>query len=475
MSSSDSRPFDLRRYFTGASFAVVLVGTLGAGLASAQFARVVFAEMERDDAANLAEYFVTEFEQDGYTPDAWSTQPIPPFARERALSDMRNFDLKELKLLAPDGTELQSILAPGQAPSPRWTEGLEQANAGRVALRWEAAGGWRSILFSAHPSGAIETYVPVSEKGRVVAVAKIRHNLDPVITASQKSLFVIVALSGMVGLAIFLALNLLVWRADRIIRRQHADLGEARVRIEERNRRLEEMEKKKDRFYAALSHDLRSPLVSSQAGIRLALEDPSAALVERQREVLADSSSSIQEVLAIIGNLLDLARIEALADSLDKQPLDLKKLLQGVIATHKSLASAQAVAIEATFPSEAVVVHADRLKLVRVFANLLSNAIKHAGGCPVQVVLERATDGVRVSVRDEGRGVPVADRETMFDRFTRVPGTADDGAGLGLAIVREFVVRHGGSVTCESDLGRGTRFVVDLPVSAPETGPYRER
>ena len=163
MSSSDSLRFSLRRYFTGASFAVVLVGTIASGLASAQLARVVFAEMERDDAANLVEYFVTEFEQDGYTRDVWGTRPLPPFALERALSDMRNFDLKELKLLAPDGTEMQTILAPGQTPSPRWTEGLAQARAGRVALRWEAAGGWRSILFSAHPSGAIETYVPVSD------------------------------------------------------------------------------------------------------------------------------------------------------------------------------------------------------------------------------------------------------------------------------------------------------------------------
>jgi len=470
MSPSGSRPFNLRRYFTGASFAVVLVGTLAAGLASAQLARVVFAEMEREDAANLVEYFVTEFEQDGYTRDVWGTRPIPPFAYERALSDMRNFDLKELKLLAPDGTEMQTILAPGQTPSPRWTEGIEQARAGRVALRWEAAGGWRSILFSAQPSGAIETYVPVTAKGTVVAVAKIRHSLDPVITASQKSLFVIVALSGLAGLAIFVALNLLVWRADRIIKRQHADLADARVRIEERNRRLEEMEKKKDRFYAALSHDLRSPLVSSQAGIRIALEDPSAGLVEGQREVLSDSSRSIQEVLAIIGNLLDMARVEALADALEKQPLDLKGLLEGVIGTHRSMASAQAIAIEASFPPEAVVVDGDRLKLVRVFANLLSNAIKHAGGRPVKVVLERSQGGARVSVCDEGPGVSSAHRETLFDRFSRVPGTADDGAGLGLAIVREFVVRHGGLVTCESELGRGTRFIVDLPVLPPENG-----
>ena len=449
MKRSESRPFDLLRYFTGASFAVVLVTTLGAGVASAQLVRAVFAEMERDDAVNIGEYFITEFTQDGYTRDVWGALPIPPVVRERALSDMRNFDLTELKLLAPDGGELETLLAPGQTPSPRWTEGLAQAGAGRVALRWEAVGGWRSILFSAHPSGAIETYIPVSEKGKVVAIVKIRHSLDPVIAASQKSLFVIVALLGLAGLAIFGVLTLIVWRADRIIRRQHDELFE--------------LERKKDRFYAALSHDLRSPLVSAQAGIQLALRDRSSRLGALQGELLVDSSRSIGEVLELIGNLLDMARVEAQADTLEKLDLDLKGVLEGVVATHRPMAAAHAVPIETSIPTDAVVVVGDRLKLTRVFSNLLSNAIKHAGGRPVRVVLESSADGARITVHDDGAGVPVEHREAVFDRFARVPGTADDGAGLGLAIVREFVVRHGGTVMCASEPGRGTTFVVDLP------------
>jgi signal transduction histidine kinase len=442
---SDTRPFGLLGYFTGASLAVVLVGTLGAGIASAQLVRAVFAEMERDDAANVGEYFITEFEHAGYTRDEWSRRPMPPDVRRRALSDIRNFDLMEVKLLDPDGRELQALLAPGHTPSPRWDEGLEQARSGRVALRWDAIGGWRSILFSSRPSGAIETYVPVIENGAVVAIVKLRHNLEPAIAASQKSLFVIVALSGAAGLAIFAVLTLLVWRADRIIRRQHAEIVEM------------------ERFYAALSHDLRSPLVSSQAGIRLALRDPSLRLDARQRELLGDSSRSIDEVLQIIGNHLDMARVEARADALEKQELDLGGLLEGVVATHRLTAAAQDVPIETSIPPDAVVVAGDRLKLTRVFSNLLSNAIKHADGRPVRVVLEGSEDGARITVHDDGAGVPVEHREAVFERFVRVPGTADDGAGLGLAIVREFVARHGGRVRCESEPGRGTSFVVDLP------------
>jgi signal transduction histidine kinase len=452
MKRASARPFGLLRYFTGAGLAVVLVGTLAAGLASAQLVRAVFAETERDDAANLGEYFITEFAHAGYTRDVWSAQPMPQAVRQRTLSDMRNFDLTELELLDPSGRQLQGLVAPGHAPGPRWIEGFEKARSGGVALRWDAVGGWRSILFSSHASGAIETYVPVSENGSVVAIVKLRHNLEPVIAASQKALFVIVALSGLAGLAIFGVLTLLVARADRIIRRQHAELVE--------------LERRKAQFYAALSHDMRSPLVSSQAGIRLALRDRFGYLAPKQSALLEDSDRSIGEVLELIANFLDLARAEAQADTLDKLDLDLKAVLEGVVATHRPMAAAHSVPIETSIPADAVVVAGDRLKLTRVFANLLSNAIKHADGRPVRVVLESFRDGARISVHDDGAGVPAEHREAVFERFARVPGTAGDGAGLGLAIVREFVARHGGSVTCESEPGRGTTFVVDLPAQA---------
>jgi signal transduction histidine kinase len=451
---SDARPFGLLRYFTGASLAVVLVSTLGAGVASALLVRAVFAEMERDDAANLGEYFITEFAHAGYTRDVWGPGELPPHARARALADMRNFDLTEVKLLDPQGRELQTLLAPGQTSAARWAEGFEQAKNGHVALRWDAVGGWQSILFSSHPSGAIESYVPVKENGELVAVLKSRHNLEPVIAASQKSLFVIVALSGLAGFVIFGVLTLLVWRADRIIKRQHAALAE--------------LERRKDGFYAALSHDLRSPLVSSQAGIRLALADLSSGLEPHQREFLADSSRSIDEVLKIIGNLLDMARDEARGDVLETRSLDLKGLLEEVVATHRPMATVHSVTIDTAIP-HGVIVAGDRLKLMRVFSNLLSNAIKHSEGRPVRVLLESRPEGARITVHDDGAGIPVAFRDAVFERFTRVPGTADDGAGLGLAIVREFVSRHGGRVRCESEPGRGTSFVVDLPTPSPGT------
>lgn len=453
MRGAGSSPFNLLRYFAGASFAIVLVTTLVAGIASAALVRAVFTQMERDDAENVAQYFITEFAQDGFTRDRWGAGTMPPEARRRALLDMRNFDLLELKLLAPDGRELETLIAPGRTASDRWAEGLDQARAGRVALRWEAAGGWRSVLFSARPSGAIESYVPILESGAVVAVAKVRHDLEPAVTAAQKSLFVIVALSGAAGFAIFGALTLLVHRADRIIRRQHAQ--------------IQEIKRRKDQVYAACSHDLRSPLVSARAGMRLALEDPGTPLRPQQREILEDCARSLDEVLDLIGTLLDIARFEQVADRVDIRPVDLADVLERAVATHRMAAAAHGVEILTTFPDAPVVVEGDRATLGRVFGNLLSNAIKHASGRPVRVTLDSEPGHARVCVADEGPGIAPEHRETLFQRFRRGPDEREEGAGLGLAIVREFVVGHGGSVTCESEPGRGTRFVVLLPSHPP--------
>jgi signal transduction histidine kinase len=145
------------------------------------------------------------------------------------------------------------------------------------------------------------------------------------------------------------------------------------------------------------------------------------------------------------------------------ESLDLVGVLADVVATHRRMAAARSVPIVTAFPEGEVRIDGDRIQLARTFANLVSNAIKHAEGRPVRVGLERRGDGARVVVSDEGPGIPEADRKRVFDRLVRGTAESDAGAGLGLAIVREFVARHGGQVTLESGPAGGARFVVDLP------------
>ncbi len=474
MSGSASAPFDLLRWFTKASFGVILVMALGAGLASAVLVRAVFLHMEADEADSLGEYFVTEFAAAGYDRSSWGRVPIPVAARSRALADMRNFDVAELRLLSRGGRPLETLVASGRAPSDVWEYGLAEAREGRVALRWEDTSGLVPLLLSTKPSGTLETYAPVREGGGVAAVVKVRRDLGAVVATTRKTLLAIVGLSAAAGIAIFGALTLLVRRADATLRWQHRAISAARASLEERNRRLEEVDRKKDEFYAACGHDLRGPLLSAHAGARLLLADPEVALTALHREILEDARRSVEGVLELIGNLLAAARAEALADDLELERLDLAALLRGVIAAHRTLAAARGIPISGPTAEDAVWIVGDRLKLVRVFSNLLFNAIKHAGGKPIRVAVASSPEGARVTVKDEGTGIPPEVRARLFRPFARGRGEAEDGAGLGLAIVRDFVARHGGSVRFESEPGRGTVFVVEFPGAEERAAPVRE-
>lgn len=468
LSRTPSRRFDLLGYFTRTSLVILLLFTIAEGLVSAMLVRAVFTRMEHDEADSLSEYFVTELADNGYPRASWGVTPIPPVARERAVDDMRNFDVTELQLLTPEGRALTTLVAPGKAGSALWARGLSEAESGRPALRWEATGGWRSILLSAEPSGAIESYLPVREGEGVAAVVKVRRDLQPAVAATQRLLLAIVGLSALAGIAAFASLALLVRRADRILGHQHAELAEARAALELRNRRLEELNRKKDEFYAACGHDLRSPLLSAHAGTRLLLADGATPVAERHREILEDNLRAVERVLEQIRSLLDSALAEGSEEAMELESLDLARLLEDVVATHRGMAAARSVPIATTWPEGPTVVEGDRLKLSRVFANLVSNAIKHARGRPVAVALERLDDAVRVVVSDEGTSIAQELRARIFERGVRGPAETDQGAGLGLAIVHEFVTRHGGRVAIENGTERGTRFVVDLPA-----GPIR--
>jgi signal transduction histidine kinase len=464
MDTSRARPFNLFRYFAGASLVVILVMTVAAGATSAWLVRDAFLHMERDEADSLAEYFATEFSQDGFPPAAWGTGAIPPETRARAMKDLANFGITELALLGPDGREKETFVPPGGAPNPPWTEGLAEASQGRVAIRWESAGGWLSLVLSRSFSGDIESYVPVREGGRVVAIARVRRNLNPDLVQAQRVLPGLVVVSCFAGLAIFGALALLVRRADRILTRQHEEIVAARKHLEEQNRILEEINRKKDEFYVACSHDLRSPLLAVQAGTKLVLTDKEEALTSWQREILEENTRVVSGVLDLVENILDLSRVGASEEVLRIQPVDLVGALRVVAVAYRSLASTRDVTIETVLPDDEVIVVADRLKLLRVFGNLVSNAIKHAPGKPVTVSLERRDRGARIVVRDEGPGIPPTMRDRVFERYEK---GGDGGHGLGLAIAREFVHAHGGTISLASGEGRGTSFTVELPFEPP--------
>ena len=461
--------FDLLRYFTGVSLVFLLAVSIAAGAVASWLVHGALLHMERDEADSLAENFVTLLRESGFGRERWSiaNAKLPDELVRRVRERMDNFGVAEFTLLSVGGRALEDLTAPGVMVAPLWQGGVERARSGSVALRWEAGAWWPLLLLRSDLPGILETYTPVREDGRVVAVARVRRSLSPVVKEAREVVPELVGLAALLGVFVFGSLWLLIYRADRVLKHQGREIDAARQALEQRNRLLEELNRRKDEFYAMCSHDLRGPLLGVEAGCKLLLRQDKTQLSPFVREVISDCQRSSQGVLDLIDNLLDLARIEAGAEEFRPETVNVVPLVDQVVSAHHLLASAREVPLEVVLDVEELWVSGNRAKLLRVFGNLLTNAIKHANRKAVTVRVEACSEGGRVSVCDRGPGIPEDQQVAVFDRFATGsnPAGKRHGTGLGLAIVREFVELHGGRVAVTSVEGRGATFVVTLPTT----------
>ncbi len=232
--------------------------------------------------------------------------------------------------------------------------------------------------------------------------------------------------------------------------------------LEQANRQLKELDRLKSHFLSTVSHELQSPLTSIKNAAGILLDEPEPELDARRRflEIIDGETDRLRR---LIGDLLDLARIEAGAMVWRFGPTDLAEVVRAAATTLVAVAAEKAVRLEIS-QAGAQPVRADADRLQQVVMNLVSNAIKFSPpGGSVAVRLEPADGGFRVAVQDHGPGIPPEDRERVFERFYQGsqhrPG---QGAGLGLAISREIVAHHGGKIWVESE-GPGSTFYFTIP------------
>lgn len=234
--------------------------------------------------------------------------------------------------------------------------------------------------------------------------------------------------------------------------------------------RIDAAADRQQQFVADASHELRSPLTRMRTELEVDLAHPDQARpLETHRRVL----NGIDRMQRLADDLLDLARRDAIAPA-RREVLDLDDVVLDEVTRARSVA---AVSVDATRVSAAQVV-GDRAGLARVVANLLDNAVRHASSA-VRVELAEVEDHAVLAVADDGSGIAPADQERVFERFVRLDDArpADGRNGLGLAIVREVVGRHGGTVAVDPDFASGTRIMVTFPrspvdeVADPQTAP----
>ncbi len=262
---------------------------------------------------------------------------------------------------------------------------------------------------------------------------------------------------------------------DRIMLRRLAtvvvDLIEMRLGnllAEERHRALERM---KDEFLAATSHELRTPVTSIVGSLGL-LGMLSDALPENARRLVQIAQNNGERLSRLINDVLDLSRLSDGAITIEVAPVSATQALAECLEAHLGYAAKHDILLELGQTETGLSFEADADRLQQVLSNLVSNGVKFSTKPgPVQLSAKRVADKVRLSVTDTGRGIPEAFRDRIFERFVQVEGsdaTQKGGSGLGLAISRELVMQMGGKIDFESAAGRGTTFFVEFPLS-PES------
>ncbi len=228
----------------------------------------------------------------------------------------------------------------------------------------------------------------------------------------------------------------------------------------------------KDHFLQNVNHELRTPLTAIVGWTDLFEEQPDVDEPTRRRG-MRQIRQSARVLLALIDDLLDLARLDRGALTLDLKPVFLSEVVQRSIETVRMMAQARGVALMAApMPEPMAPVRADALRLQQVLWNLLANAIhftpEHGR---VVVRVEREPERFLVSVEDDGIGIPDNELPHVFERFRQVDGSATRGhagMGIGLALARSLVELHGGTIWASSVVGQGSRFTFGIPIRGAE-------
>ena len=255
------------------------------------------------------------------------------------------------------------------------------------------------------------------------------------------------------------------------IRRAYA----ARKIVDEARRVADAANQAKSEFLATMSHEIRTPLNGVLGMVQAMAHDP---LSDGQRARLKVIGQSGEMLLAILNDMLDLSKIEAGQLELEEVEFDLADLVLGMRATFEPLAAGKGLAFDVVVGDEvAGTWRGDALRVRQILHNLISNAVKFTPAGSVEVRVEPAEAGVRLSVTDTGIGVSPDQIERLFDKFVQADSSTTrrfGGTGLGLSICRELCSGMGGEIRAESEVGRGSRFIVDLPlarVGAGEAAP----
>ncbi len=250
----------------------------------------------------------------------------------------------------------------------------------------------------------------------------------------------------------------LLARVRSLIRLKHS--------VDERD----EIARQREDFVSRLTHDLRTPLVAADRMLDLMQQGYLGELSEEMQEVVVTMASSNKNLLAMVNQLLEVYRYEAGRKALSFKPTNLLEVAQEVIQSLTPLAEEKGLqlTLQEETSDSSYVVQGDRLELNRIITNLVGNAIKFTDNGSVTVLLGGAApeqkNPITITVNDTGPGIPADTQADLFQRFQQ-GRHGRSGSGLGLYLSHRIVEAHGGELSCSSEVGKGSSFIVKLPAS----------
>ena len=329
----------------------------------------------------------------------------------------------------------------GAVPSPAYPlDEKEQSVAAWVFGRGRVAGAGTDTL-----PAATGLYVPLIGSTGIIGVLGVRPT-DPKRFQDPGVLHLLETFAGQAAVA--LERTLLAERAQR----EQVEIEAERLRTS---------------LLSSLSHDLRTPLGAITGALSSLLEDRGTMSEATRRDLLQAALEESQRMNRLIGNLLDMIRVESgtLSVQRDWQPLE-EPVGVALIRLEDRLRDHP---VHVRLPPDLPLVPIDGVLIEQVFINLLENAVKYTpSGTPIEITATAVDGAVRVDVADHGPGLPAGEEARIFEKFYRVPAaTATGGVGLGLTIVRGIITAHGGRIWAENRPGGGALFRFTLPLSGP--------
>jgi len=261
---------------------------------------------------------------------------------------------------------------------------------------------------------------------------------------------------------------------ERDVLRRSRELDEANRQLREANSKLNQMDAAKTAFFNNISHEFRTPLTLMLGPLADCLGDSSQPWTESQRSSLRLAHDNAVRLLKLVNSLLDFSRLEAGRLRGLFAPVDLAACTAEMAAMFESAIEAAGLRMTVDCPALSTLMWIDAAMWEKIVPNLLSNAFKFTLHGEIRVSVRETETHAQIEVSDTGVGIPEAELPRIFERFHRVSGATGrthEGAGIGLALVRELVELHGGTVHVESRLGKGTTFRIHIPKGCSHLPP----